>query len=87
MDYYEILLVDRNANKEEIKASYKKLALKYHPDRNKSPEAEEEFKRIANAYQVLSDEKKRYLYDNNSDIKFVFDDPIVIFVGSTNQLP
>jgi len=62
-DYYEILGVSRNATKEEIKNAYRKLALKYHPDRNKSPEAEERFKEISEAYAVLSDEEKRRQYD------------------------
>ncbi len=64
LDYYEILEVDRNASFEEIKKAYRKLALKYHPDRNPdNKEAEEKFKLINEAYQVLSDEKKRTLYD------------------------
>ena len=62
-DYYEILGVPRNATKEEIKRAYRRLALKYHPDRNKSPEAEEKFKKISEAYAVLSDDEKRRLYD------------------------
>ncbi|MEM2576947.1 MAG: DnaJ domain-containing protein, partial [Candidatus Bathyarchaeia archaeon] len=53
-DYYEILGVPRNATKEEIKRAYRKLALKYHPDVNKSPDAEEKFKEISEAYAVLS---------------------------------
>jgi molecular chaperone DnaJ len=62
-DYYEILGVPRNATKEEIKRAYRKLALQYHPDRNKSPEAEEKFKEISEAYAVLSDDQKRAEYD------------------------
>ncbi|MDW7977855.1 MAG: DnaJ domain-containing protein [Candidatus Caldarchaeum sp.] len=62
-DYYEILGVPRNATKEEIKRAYRKLALQYHPDRNKSPEAEEKFKEISEAYAVLVDDEKRKLYD------------------------
>ena len=62
-DYYEILGVSRNATKEEIKRAYRRLALKYHPDRNKSPEAEEKFKEISEAYAVLSDDEKRRQYD------------------------
>ncbi|MEM4364638.1 MAG: molecular chaperone DnaJ [Candidatus Nitrosocaldus sp.] len=62
-DYYEVLGVSRNATKEEIKQAYRRLALKYHPDRNKSPDAEEKFKLISEAYAVLSDDEKRKLYD------------------------
>ncbi len=62
-DYYEVLGVAKNASKEEIKDSYKKLALQYHPDRNKSPDAEEKFKEISEAYAVLSDNEKRQQYD------------------------
>ena len=62
-DYYEVLGVKRNAAKEEIKDAYRKLALKYHPDRNKAPDAEEKFKEISEAYAVLSDDRKRQQYD------------------------
>lgn len=62
-DYYDILGVDRNATKTEIKKAYRKLALKYHPDKNPSKEAEEKFKQISEAYAVLSDDEKRKMYD------------------------
>ena len=62
-DYYEVLGVSRDASQEEIKKAYRRLALKYHPDRNKSKEAEEKFKEISEAYAVLSDPEKRRLYD------------------------
>ncbi|MCK5509141.1 MAG: molecular chaperone DnaJ [Desulfobacterales bacterium] len=63
-DYYEILDINREANTDEIKASYRKLALKYHPDRNPdNKEAEEKFKEAAEAYEVLHDSNKRQLYD------------------------
>jgi molecular chaperone DnaJ len=62
-DYYEVLGVPRNASKDEIKNEYRKLALKYHPDRNKSPDAEDKFKEISEAYAVLSDDEKRTQYD------------------------
>ena len=62
-DYYAILQINRGATDDEIKKAYRKLALKYHPDKNKSPEAEEKFKLIAEAYEVLSDKKKRDIYD------------------------
>jgi molecular chaperone DnaJ len=62
-DYYEVLGVPRTAPKDEIKDAYRKLALQYHPDRNKSPDAEEKFKEISEAYAVLSDDEKRTQYD------------------------
>ena len=62
-DYYDILGVPRDATKEQIKDEYRKLALKYHPDRNKAPDAEEKFKEISEAYAVLSDDEKRGQYD------------------------
>ncbi len=63
-DYYEILGVDRNAPDDELKASYRKLALKYHPDRNPADKtAEENFKEAAEAYEVLRDPQKRNIYD------------------------
>ncbi|CAN4088709.1 unnamed protein product [Withania somnifera] len=62
-DLYSVLNVSRNATLQEIKASYRKLARKYHPDMNKGPGAEEKFKEISAAYEVLSDEEKRSSYD------------------------
>ncbi|EDW31111.1 GL20776 [Drosophila persimilis] len=62
-DFYKILGIDKKANDDEIKKAYRKLALKYHPDKNKSPQAEERFKEIAEAYEVLSDKKKRDIFD------------------------
>lgn len=62
-DYYEILGIDRNASKEQIKKAYRKLALKYHPDKNPDKDAEEKFKEISEAYAVLYDDEKRKMYD------------------------
>lgn len=63
-DYYEVLGVNKNATQEEIKAAYRKLALKYHPDRNPGDKkAEDKFKEAAEAYEVLSDADKRHQYD------------------------
>jgi molecular chaperone DnaJ len=62
-DYYEVLGVPRTASKDQIKDTYRKLAMQYHPDRNKAPDAEEKFKQISEAYAVLSDDQKRRQYD------------------------
>lgn len=62
-DYYKILGVTKKATEQEIKKAYKKLALKYHPDKNKERGAEEKFKELAEAYEVLSDKRKREIYD------------------------
>lgn len=63
-DYYEILGLQKGATKEEIKKAYRKMAMKYHPDRNQdSPEAEEKFKAIKEAYEILSDDRLRDNYD------------------------
>ncbi|XP_078272825.1 dnaJ homolog subfamily B member 9-like [Rhinoraja longicauda] len=62
-DYYEILGVPKNASDRQIKKAFHKLAMKYHPDKNKDPNAEVKFREIAEAYEVLSDERQRKEYD------------------------
>jgi molecular chaperone DnaJ len=76
-DYYEVLGVDKNASEEDIKKAYRKIAIKYHPDRNPgSKEAEEKFKEAAEAYDVLHDPQKRQQYD-----QYGFDGPMGGFGG------
>jgi molecular chaperone DnaJ len=86
-DYYEVLSVTRNASGEEIKRAYRKLAVKYHPDKNPDdPHAEEKFKELGEAYDVLADEQKRAAYDRYGHAAFAqggrtggFHDPFDIF--------
>ncbi len=63
MDYYEILGVDRNATKEDIKKAFRQKARQYHPDVNKAPDAADRFKEVGKAYETLSDDNKREIYD------------------------
>ncbi len=88
-DYYEVLGVDRNAPEEEIKRAYRKLAVKFHPDKNPDdPHAEEKFKELGEAYDVLMDADKRAAYDRFGHAAFAqggggfrggFHDPFDIF--------
>ena len=73
-DYYKILGVKKEATEAEIKKAYRKLALKWHPDKNPNnrEEAEEKFKKINEAYSVLSDKDKRRQYDRGGDFSFDF---------------
>ncbi|CAJ0922164.1 unnamed protein product [Ranitomeya imitator] len=61
--HYDILGVPKNASERQIKKAFHKLAMKYHPEKNKSPDAEAKFREIAEAYEILSDENKRKEYD------------------------
>ena len=69
-DYYDILGVSKNASANEIKTAYRKQALKWHPDRNKSTGAAEKFKEINKAFEVLSDPKKKEIYDQYGESAF-----------------
>jgi len=66
-NYYDVLNVSRGATRKEIKAAFRNLATKYHPDKNKSPDAEEKFREIAEAYEVLSNDERRRQYDEFGD--------------------
>ena len=66
-DYYQLLGVPRDASEREIKKAFRKLAVKYHPDKNKAKDAEDKFREIAKAYEVLSDAEKRRRYDQFGD--------------------
>lgn len=70
MNYYEVLGVSKNATDQEIKAAYRKQALKWHPDRNKDPKASEKFKEINQAFEVLSNPQKRQMYDQYGESAF-----------------
>ena len=78
MKYYEILEVSQDASIDDIKKAYKKLALQYHPDKNK--EADIKFKEISNAYSVLGDPEKRQNYDNEPKI-----DEIMNYISRINK--
>src|SRR5699024_1943804 len=70
-DYYEVLGVSREASEQEIKKAYKRLAMKYHPDRNKGDkDAENKFKEVKEAYEILSDAQKRAAYDQYGHAAF-----------------
>tara|TARA_B100001559_G_scaffold264940_1_gene230930 strand:- start:505 stop:945 length:441 start_codon:yes stop_codon:yes gene_type:complete len=86
-DYYDILGVNKSSNKEEIKTAYKKLALKYHPDKNidNKEEAEKKFKKISEAYEILSDDQKKYNYDNGQNIVIHNHNPFDIFENIFKQ--
>ncbi|KAI8345360.1 DnaJ domain-containing protein [Blakeslea trispora] len=67
-DYYKVLLVDRSATDAQIKKAYRKQALRFHPDKNSAPGADEAFKLVAKAFDVLSDSNKRAIHDEGGDI-------------------
>ncbi|KKQ73414.1 MAG: Heat shock protein DnaJ domain protein [Berkelbacteria bacterium GW2011_GWB1_38_5] len=85
-DYYEVLGVSKNASPDEIKRAYRKLALRYHPDKNKDHSNGERFKEINEAYQVLSNPQKKAQYDQfGSSDNFNYDDQSNPFSGFSGQ--
>lgn len=90
-DYYEILGLKKNASEDEIRKSYKKLAIKFHPDKNKSEYASEAFKKVSHSFSVLSNKEKKTNYDKYGTEEEILDntrannyytddiDPFVIF--------
>lgn len=85
-DHYSVLGLDRNASAEEIKKAYRKLARQLHPDVNDSPEAQDRFKRVTHAYEVLSDDQSRRNYDmSGNQAGFGFGDIFDTFFGGGSQ--
>lgn len=86
-DYYSILNVNKSSTKEEIKSAYKKLAMQYHPDKNidNKEKAEEKFKEVSEAYEVLSDDQKKHNYDNGQNITILNHNPFDIFENMFNH--
>ena len=71
MDYYDVLGISRGATPEEIKKAYRRSAVKHHPDKNPDdPQAEKKFKQISEAYEVLSDDRKKQMYDQYGEAAF-----------------
>jgi len=90
--YYDILELNPSCSQSDIKTAYRSLAKKWHPDKNKSPEAETKFKEILSAYEILSDEEKRSIYDNygpsgNPNTNTGFQMPTHMFDMFQNQKP
>ena len=86
-DYYEVLGISKSASETEIKSAYRKLALKYHPDRNKEAGASEKFKEVSAAYEVLGNPEKRKMYDQFGHAPPQADQPLAGVVLSLIPIP
>ena len=86
-DYYKTLGLEKDCNENDIKCAYKKLAMKYHPDKNINDKdaAEQKFKEISEAYEVLSDDQKKNNYDNGQNIVIHNHNPFDIFENMFKQ--
>lgn len=85
-DYYKILGIAKGASDDDIKKAYRKQALKWHPDKNKAANAEEKFKEVAEAYEVLSDPKKREIYDQYGEEGRLLPSLIYIHISSEHYV-
>ncbi|XP_052848157.1 dnaJ homolog subfamily B member 4 [Drosophila gunungcola] len=85
-DYYKILGIERNATSEDVKKGYRRMALRYHPDKNDHPQAEEQFKEVVAAFEVLSDKEKREIYDQFGEDGLRCDDEPATFAQPTSDM-
>ncbi|XP_016997462.2 dnaJ homolog subfamily B member 4 [Drosophila takahashii] len=87
-DYYKILGIERNASGEDVKKGYRRMALRYHPDKNDHPQAEEQFKEVVAAFEVLSDKEKRQIYDQFGEEGLrIGDEPTTFAQPTSDMLP
>lgn len=85
-DYYKILGIERNASSEDVKKGYRRMALRYHPDKNDHPQAEEQFKEVVAAFEVLSDKEKREIYDQFGEEGLRCGDEATTFAQPTSDM-